>query len=271
MRANMSLASPAGQHAVRLAVVVAGPELIALHAPLQRSYWIVGAAAALRPEFGATLTRGAERIVGTCAGVALAGAIAVTLHPSLGVTVPIIALLAWAAYAVFPASFAAGFAFITAMVVFLLDVVTPSTLTTATDRLLDTLVGGAIGLLAYLIWPTWSHKPARQALADVIAAHRRYLAAILASIIHGTRIDHNEIRRLARASQLARTDAEAAVGRSLAEPARRRIDANHSQATLSALRRAPACRPAADRRPHPTLRGRGRPARAHSSQLPPRP
>jgi uncharacterized membrane protein YccC len=49
---------------------------------------------------------------------------------------------------VFPASFALGFAFITTLVVFLLDAVTGDTLATAGDRLLDTLVGGAIGLLA---------------------------------------------------------------------------------------------------------------------------
>ena len=92
MRDNLSLDSPAGRHAVRLAVIVVGTALLAQHVPLQRSYWmVVAAATALRPEFGATFTRGAERIAGTCAGVALAGLIAVTLHPSLDATIVIIA------------------------------------------------------------------------------------------------------------------------------------------------------------------------------------
>ncbi len=238
MRDNLSLESPAGRHAVRLAVIVVGTALLAQHLPLQRSYWmVVAAATALRPEFGATFTRGAERIAGTCAGVALAGLIAVTLHPSLDATIVIIALLAFAAYAVFPASFAVGFSFITALVVFLLDVVSAGTLATATDRLVDTLVGGAIGLLAYLVWPTWSRKPARQAIADVIEAQCRYLAAVLQASIEGRRLDEAEIRPLARAARLARINAEEAVARSLSEPATRRIDRDRAQAALAAMRR----------------------------------
>ena len=59
-----------GRHAVRLTVVVLVCELISRHLPLSRGYWIVVAAAAtLRPEFGATFTRGTERAVGTCLGV----------------------------------------------------------------------------------------------------------------------------------------------------------------------------------------------------------
>ncbi|MGD1059356.1 MAG: FUSC family protein, partial [Solirubrobacteraceae bacterium] len=169
------LQSPAGRHALRLAVVVLVTEVIAQHIPLQRSYWmVVAAAAALRPEFAATFTRGAERIIGTCLGVALAGLIVAGLHPSLGAVVAIIGALGWLAYSVFPASFAVGFAFLTALVVFLLDAVSTDTLTIAGDRLIDALIGGAIGLLAYLVWPTWSDKPARQALADVVAAQRAY-------------------------------------------------------------------------------------------------
>ena len=62
LRANASLESPAGRHAVRLAVVVLVAELISRHLPLSRSYWmVVAAATTLRPEFGATFTRGAER------------------------------------------------------------------------------------------------------------------------------------------------------------------------------------------------------------------
>ena len=88
LRANVSLESPAGRHALRLTVVVLLAELISRHLPLSRSYWmVVAAATTLRPEFGATFTRGAERLGGTALGVGLAGAIAVALHPAGSVTV----------------------------------------------------------------------------------------------------------------------------------------------------------------------------------------
>jgi uncharacterized membrane protein YccC len=238
LRANASLASPAGRHALRLAVVVVVAEVIARHLPLQRGYWLVVAAAlTLRPEFGATFTRGAERVLGTCLGVGLAGAIAVALHPSGALTTILVGVLAWAGYAVFPASFTLGFGFITAVVVFLLNAISPDTLATVLARLLDTLVGGALGLLAYAVWPTWSARPARQSLAELLAAQRTYIAAILAALIEGRRADEDQLRGLSRRARLARTNAEATVARSLSEPATRRIDAEESQGTLAALRR----------------------------------
>lgn len=238
IRANATLHSPAGRHAVRLAVVVLVAELASRHLPLQRSYWmVVAAATTLRPEFGATFTRGTERVLGTCLGVGIAGGIAVALHPAGGATIVLVGVLAWIAYSVFPASFAVGFAFITAVVVFLLNAISPDTLATAWDRLIDTLVGGALGLLAYAVWPTWSEAPARDALADLVGAHRAYLGATLEALIQGRRADDNEVRDLSRRARLARTTAESTVARSLSEPATRRIDADQSQAVLAAMRR----------------------------------
>ena len=238
LRANASLESPAGRHALRLAVVVLGAELISRHLPLQRGYWmVVAAATTLRPEFGATFTRGTERAVGTCIGVALAGGIAVALHPAGAVTIVLVGGLACAGYAVFPASFAAGFAFITALVVFLLNAISPDTLATAWARLIDTLIGGGLGLLAYAVWPTWSETQARQALGDLMAAQRAYLAAILTALVTGRRAEEGEMRPLSRRARLTRTTAEATVARSLSEPATRRIDAEQSQGLLAAMRR----------------------------------
>ena len=238
IRANASPASPAGRHALRLAVVVPAAEMISRELPLQRGYWmVVAAATVLRPEFSATFTRGTERALGTCLGVALAGAIAVGLHPAGGVTVVIVGLMAWAGYALFPASFAVGFGFITALTVFLLNAISHDTLATAAARLLDTLVGGSIGLLAYALWPTWSNASARQSLADVVGAQREYVDRVLATVVDGRRAQEQELRPLARRARLARTNAEAAVARSLSEPQTRRIDAEESQGTLGATRR----------------------------------
>ena len=238
IRANASLQSPAGRHAVRLAVVVPATALLAEHIPLARGYWIVVAAATvLRPDFGATLTRGAERMAGTCVGVVLAGVVAVALHPTGYATVAVVAVLAWSAYSVFPASFAAGIVFLNAMIVFLLEAVSPSTLATALDRGVDTIVGGAIGLIAYAVWPTWSSTSARQALVDLVAAQRAYLRVVLDSIADGVSLPEDDLRRLARQARLAWTNAEATVERSLTEPAARRIDVEQAQRMMTGLRR----------------------------------
>jgi uncharacterized membrane protein YccC len=236
--ANARLGSPAGRHALRLAVVVLVAQAIARQLPLQHSYWmVVAAATVLRPEFGATFTRGTERALGTLIGVGLAGAIAVGLHPAGAVTAIIVGLLAWAGYATFPASFAVGFAFITALVVFLLNVISPDTLSTAGARLVDTLAGGSLGLIAYAIWPTWTSGSARESLAELVGALRAYLAGVLSAVIEGRPLPGQEVRALARQARLARTNAEATVARSLSEPPTRRIDVNQALGALGAMRR----------------------------------
>jgi uncharacterized membrane protein YccC len=116
-------------------------------------------------------------------------------------------------------------------------VISPDTLATAAARLVDTLIGGTIGLIAYAVWPTWSKVPAWQSLADLVAAERVYLDGVLSALIEGRRAREQQMARLSRRARLARTQAESVIARSLSEPATRRIDAGRSQAVLSAMRR----------------------------------
>ena len=111
----------------------------------------------------------------------------VVAHPAQGTTVVLAGLLAWAGYATFPPASPPGFGFITAVVVFLINTISPPRSRSRAPRLLDTLVGSAIGLLAYALWPTWSRMPARQSLAALVDAQRAYLHAILAAVVSGQR------------------------------------------------------------------------------------
>ncbi len=238
LRNDLRWESPVGRHALRLAIVVPLAVLVASALPLQRGYWmVVSAAAVLRPEYGATFTRGAERALGTTIGVALAGAIAVGLHPGDGATVALVGLFAWLAYSTFAASFAAGFGFITALVVFLLNTISPDTLATAGARLVDTLIGSAFGLLVFALWPSWSAAPARGSLGELVDAQRAYLATVLAAYVTATPPSVTELRNRARRVRLARLNAQATVARSLSEPRERRIDPHRAQGALATVRR----------------------------------
>ena len=238
IRANLSLQSPATRHGLRLAVVVPIATLIARQLPVHHGYWVaVAAATVLRPEYGATFTRGTERAGGTALGVALAGLIAVAFHPAGGATIALVGLFAVLGYATMPASFAVGYGFITSLVVFLLNALDPDTLSTATSRLVDTLIGAAIGLFVYAVWPTWSRNAAQSALAELVEAIRRYAMLVLDAVVEGTAVAPDQARDIARAARLARTRAEADVARSLGEPPSHRIDDRVGPGMLGEARR----------------------------------
>jgi uncharacterized membrane protein YccC len=238
MRANATLHSAAGRHALRLAVVVALTELLVQRIALPRAYWaVVAAATVLRPGFGATFTRGAERVVGTCAGVVLSTLIAVALDPNGWGVVAVVAVLAFFTYSVFPASFTAGTALMTGVIVFLLHAVSPDTAQTALDRGIDTAIGGAIGLIAYAVWPTWSSLSAGPLLATLVDAQHVYLNAVLTGLVTGRRAEETRLRALARNARLAFADAQAAIGLARSEPQRGDSDPQAAATTLDALRR----------------------------------
>jgi uncharacterized membrane protein YccC len=238
VRANATLQSAAGRHALRLAVVVAGTELLTQRVALPRGYWaVVAAATVLRPSFGATFTRGAERVLGTCVGVVVATLIAVAIDPSRWGLVAVVALLAFFTYAVFPASFTAGTAMLTAVIVFLLHAVVGDSVTTALDRGLDTVIGGGIGLAAYALWPTWSAPSMGPMLSRLVDAQHAYARTVMAALISGRRPDPALLRDNARAARAVFTDADALVALSRTEPRRGDADPLVASATLGALRR----------------------------------
>jgi uncharacterized membrane protein YccC len=240
MRSGTAMHTAAGRHAVRLAVVVALTELLVQRVALPRAYWaVVAASTVLRPDFGQTFTRGAERVLGTMAGVVIATLIAVALDPNGWGVVAVVAILACITYAVFPASFAVGVAMLTGLVVFLLHAVSPDSAQTALDRGIDTAIGGAIGLIAYLLWPTWSAVSISPLLATLVDAEHSYLEAVLTGLTIGRRMPEAELRTLARGTRIAYMDAQAAIELARSEPGHAHGGADPRVATtvLGALQR----------------------------------
>lgn len=238
LRANLTLDSPAFRHAVRLAVAVPLAEVLSRVAGLPRSYWVpLTVAVVLRPDFGSLFTKGAGRVVGTCAGVAAAGFLVAGLHPGTAAIVALLAAAAWGAYTFVQSNYAVASTCIAAVVLFLLSVSQVNTTTTAFDRVLDTVLGGAVALAAYLVWPTWSSGQARTALAKLVTALGAYLSWTLSVELGDAALSKEQLYRLTRRVRLAWSEADATVSRSLVEPAKWRIDRDLAQSLTAALRR----------------------------------
>ena len=236
--AQVHWSSPYARHAVRLTLVVTAAEVLAHRTGLQHGYWVaLTASVVLRPDFAVTLSRGVARMVGTCLGVGIAGVFAVAVRPSDVAMVVSAGVWCALACATFTASYVAFSGFLTALVVVLVDLVTPDTLALAGDRLVDTLIGGALALAAYGLWPSWTRGDAWRSLAELAAAQRAYLAGVLSTISGVAAHDEVALGARSAAARRRRATAETTVARSLAEPAARRIDAAASGRVLDALRR----------------------------------
>jgi hypothetical protein len=230
--------TPAFRHAVRLAVVLPLGEGLSHVLPGQRGYWVaLTIAVVLKPDYAATFQRGVGRVLGTALGVALTGLLAVAIHPSGVAVTTLVACFAWASYTVFAASYALYSFAITALVVLLIAPTGSNALVTVGDRGLDTVVGGALALIAYAVWPTWEGGTLRASVGSLFDALADYADEVLRGYVDPAAIDRGRLSRAATTARRARVDAQASLDRAAVEPARAESDTTTAAGLLAAARR----------------------------------
>jgi uncharacterized membrane protein YccC len=221
LNANLTFRSTAFRHAIRLGVTLALATAI-YHIPafpIGRGYWIpLTACLVLKPDFNTTFTRGASRMLGTLGGVILSTLLVTTLKPTLGILVAIDAIAAYIAFSTLFANYAIYSAFITVAVVILLAFVTPQPLTNVFDRGVDTLLGGLLALLMFLIWPTWERSQVYQNLATRLEALRRYFVAVMEAYIYPSTYNPGFMNHIHLDTRLAHSNVVASIERVIQEP-----------------------------------------------------
>jgi uncharacterized membrane protein YccC len=239
LRANLTPASAAFRHAIRLSGALTAATVVSHLLPVQRGYWLpLTVLVVLQPDFGATFSRGFARIAGTVLGVGVVTALLAALQPGPVLLAVLTVALAFAAMSVLRVSFAAFSACVTAVITVLLAFAGLPGFSTVGDRLLDTVLGGAIAMLAYLVWPTWEAVRLRASLATLLEAQGRYGRAVLRAYAEPESRDIEGLRHARLEARLARTNAEASVNRALAEPRpHRRVDPEVALGTVAAIRR----------------------------------
>jgi uncharacterized membrane protein YccC len=152
-----------------------------------------------------------QRGVGTLLGVVV-GSLLLLEIPRNGW----ILLAMAAAAAVLPwargASYGVFSVFLTPLVLFLLDLVTPGGSGLVTARLIDTLIGcGIVLVIGYLLWPQTWRAPLDDALRAAVLALDEFVAAAFGG-------DPAERRRARRRNYRALTELQTQLQRRLAEP-----------------------------------------------------
>jgi len=98
------------------------------------------------------------------------------------------------------------------------------------------VLGAALALGAYAVAPTWGRRPVADAVADLADATRRYVGLVLQAVSDRAPAT-SATAAASRAMRLARTNAEAAINRSLGDPASRRVDQAVTLDLLASFRR----------------------------------
>jgi uncharacterized membrane protein YccC len=235
--ANCSWSSTYARHAVRLSLA-ATIAVIAQHVlPLAHAQWIaLTVILVLRPDFTSTFTRGVGRVAGTVAGAILASIIA-AFHPGDLAYIALAIVFAGLAFALFNVSYALFSVAITGYVVYMLAFGGAPEHQAALDRVVATLIGGLLALVAYTAWPDWTHERVADDLAALIEAQRRFIALVFQSHLDGA-YDEGAMRAAQVAAWRARSNAEGSVDQMASEPVRPRgLTLRTAAGILAATRR----------------------------------
>ncbi len=104
-------------------------------------------------------------------------------------------------------------------------------------RFLDTLIGGAIALVAYALWPTWAETDVEVSLSELARAEQDYADRVLGELAGQIPADDELLRPLTRRVRLAASNAEAALDHSMADPNAHRVSSDRVIMTLEGFKR----------------------------------
>ncbi len=220
LRANLSLSSIAFRHAVRCGALVALGVIVEYSFGLPRGYWVpMTIAIVLKPDFSGTMSFGLLRILGTVAGLVLTTVLAHYAFDNVWERIFLLAVLCYGFRTLTPVHYGIAVTLLTALVVILLSFTGEAPSAAIWARLINTMLGSSLALLAYALWPTWERHQVRPTLAAMLDAYRRYFTA-LALGSPQARADARITARIARSNaidSLTRLEAEPRKDQALVE------------------------------------------------------
>lgn len=202
---------------LRLTVCVAIAEAVGAALPFEHSYWIaLTVGIVLKPELGSIFGRAVLRGIGTVVGVVLAAAV-LFAHPNGWVLVILSAVFAAGVPIGKTLNYGILSASVTPLIIFQLDIRQLGDPTLVMERLVDTLIGCLIVLVAgYWLWPGSTAPRVAGRMADALDRVREYVQVGLVPMdsdedtIHRSRARRRAYRTLA--------DLRTAFAEALVEP-----------------------------------------------------
>ncbi|MFJ5290438.1 FUSC family protein [Streptomyces sp. NPDC088348] len=188
--ATVLLSPTSWRYGLRLALCIGLAQVLVSVVSVPRSYWVaLTVTFVLKPDFGSVFSRAVLRALGTAVGV-LTAALVLGVVPRGWWDVPVMVVLA----ALIPAVSANGYAFqtaaITPVILLISDQLNHLGFHLVLPRLLDSLIGCGITLIAgYLLWPESWHTRIGDRLAVAVEESARYVECAFGGGIGSGRTD----------------------------------------------------------------------------------
>ncbi|MEU1334057.1 FUSC family protein [Streptomyces sp. NPDC005865] len=223
VRADFRHDSPVTRHAIRVTAVAAAGYLLGTWLPFGHGYWApMASVMVMRPDFSQTYSRAVARFGGTLVGVALATGLVQLAHPGTGLSAALAVFCAGMMYLLMRTGQVAAQACVAAYVVFLLGMGGQQWTQTVPERVVLTLMGGILAMIAYAVYPAWETPRLRTRLADWLIAYGRYAAAVVDHYAHPAGKACPDVREALLAARDARIAWQEAGNRAKNEPVRHR-------------------------------------------------
>jgi uncharacterized membrane protein YccC len=185
VRGQLVWSSPVLRHSVRLASAAAVAVAVARFADVPHGYWIpLTVVMVLRPETAHTYTRCVGRVAGNLVGIVVASMVILLVHPTGYVAAVFAVLFLGVAYAVSGFGYLALSAALAAAIVLLVDVGGTTGTAAVGDRLLATLIGGALAILTHVAVPDDAMVRLRQRAGELLKTETDYAATVIKAFVH---------------------------------------------------------------------------------------
>ena len=233
LKNNFTLDSVTFRHALRLAILITFSELLSHLLPIPRGYWVtLTVLFALKPNFGGTAQVIGQRVMGTVLGGAVGiGLVMVTQNPLMLAMLLLISL--FAAVSLRPLSYSLFIMSLTLGIVLLFEATGIGSWEIGVQRIIDTLIGGAIALAGiYLLFPSWERQQLPAQLQKTLQANLAYFQITMSQYLKDSAPDTDNqlieqqedpifarsLHRLRHQAALQNANAEATAQRLFSDP-----------------------------------------------------
>ena len=224
---NLNFSSSVFRHALRVCIACVFGFFIAKSiAKGHHSYWILMTTIfMLKPSFSLTRQRNIERITGTLVGGTI-GFLILLLHPPKEVLFAIMVVLMVATYSLQRIKYLISIICMTPYILILFTFLGLNFVGLLQERVLDTVVGCLIALLAgYLLFPDWESRQLKTYLQQMLKANTAYLQKVLEGL-EGKSINITDYKLLRKEVYINSANLSAAFQRMVSEPANKQKNKN---------------------------------------------